>query len=77
MPPIIVFVLCGFEHSVANMYFLPAGMLASHTYGIGAAGLTMNSFLIGNLLPVTLGNIIGGSFVVGCGYWFAFLRKSR
>lgn len=77
MPPVILFVLCGFEHSVANMYFIPAGLLASGTYGIAADGLSVGSFLLGNLLPVTIGNIIGGCIIVGCGYWFCYLRKGK
>ncbi len=52
--PVMLFVLCGFEHSVANMYYIPAGMLA------GAAE-TAGDFLLGNLLPVTLGNLLGGA----------------
>ncbi|MEE3467583.1 MAG: formate/nitrite transporter family protein [Eubacterium sp.] len=60
--PVMLFVLCGFEHSVANMYFIPTGLL------LGAEG-DIGAFLINNLLPVTIGNIIGGSIVVGGGVW--------
>ncbi|MBO4925577.1 MAG: formate/nitrite transporter family protein [Clostridia bacterium] len=52
--PVMLFVLCGFEHSVANMYYIPAGMLAG-------AEETAGDFLLKNLLPVTLGNILGGA----------------
>ena len=55
--PIFLFVLCGFEHSVANMTFIPLGIFAN------VDGVTWSSFLINNLLPVTLGNIVGGCFV--------------
>lgn len=63
--PIMSFVAIGFEHSVANMFFIPAGML----YG---ADVTWGDFLVGNLLPVTLGNIIGGALFVGVVYWFLY-----
>lgn len=75
--PVVVFVLCGYEHSVANMYFIPAGLFASAAYQIPAKALTAGSFLLSNLLPVTIGNMIGGALIVGCGYWFCYLRKSN
>ena len=69
--PVCLFVLCGFEHSVANMYYVPAGLFALAAdpgYGVLAAeagvdltALTWGNFLIGNLIPVTLGNILGGA----------------
>ncbi len=52
--PVMLFVLCGLEHSIANMYYIPAGMLRG-------AEVTMGAYLLRNLLPVTLGNIIGGA----------------
>ncbi len=74
--PIMLFVLCGFEHSIADIYFGVAGILTAAEYGIAAKGLTWGSFLVNNLLPVTLGNIVGGSGIVGAGYWFLFLRHT-
>ena len=71
--PISVFVICGFEHSVANMYFIPAGMFAALKNGIAADGLNVFNMIIKNLLPVTLGNIIGGSAIVGFGYWLVYM----
>lgn len=75
--PIAFFVINGFEHSVANMYYIPAGLFAKALYpSLGAefGALTWGSFLLHNLLPVTLGNIVGG-----CGlavlWWFG--HKSR
>jgi formate transporter len=65
--PISAFVALGFEHSVANMYLIPAGWLA------GADGVTIGGF-IGNLVPVTLGNIVGGSVFVALVYWIIYLR---
>lgn len=79
--PITAFVAMGFEHSVANMYFIPAGLLAKQQPELLQLVGTMNldnlttiSFLFNNLLPVTLGNIIGGSVFVGLFYWFIYLR---
>ncbi len=82
--PITAFVALGFEHSVANMYFIPAGMLAvldpqivllaEQSTTLDLSSLTVSSFLLNNLLPVTLGNIVGGSFFVAVTYWFLYLR---
>lgn len=74
--PIMLFVLCGFEHSVADMYFGTAALLASHEYGIAAEGLTLARFFTNCIIPVTLGNIIGGAGIVGCGYWLGYLRHT-
>lgn len=81
--PIMAFVASGFEHSVANMYLVPIGLfLKGNADVVNAAGLagamdgfTWSRFLIGNLAPVTLGNIIGGAFFVGGVYYFAYLRR--
>ncbi len=81
--PIMAFVASGFEHCVANMYFIPMGIFlkgnADFLSMVGKtaadyANLTWGSFLVGNLLPVTLGNIVGGSFFVAALYWFVYLR---
>jgi len=67
--PITMFVICGFEHCVANMYYIPAGLFAliNPSYaqaaidaGVNTSALTIGGFLLNNLLPVTIGNIIGG-----------------
>ena len=68
--PVMLFVLCGFEHSVANMYFLPAGALVS-LMQTGASDVTVLS-LLSNLLPVTIGNILGGGLVVGGSLYLLF-----
>jgi len=84
--PIAAFVASGFEHSVANMYFVPLGLLIKADSGfLAGAGLsaasfpnlTLLRFLVGNLLPVTLGNIIGGSVMVGLAYWSIYLRPKK
>lgn len=66
--PIMAFVACGLEHSVANMYFVPAGIMLG-------AGVTWRQFLLWNLLPVTIGNILGGLVFVGAVYSFCFRRE--
>ncbi len=79
--PIMAFVASGFEHSVANMYFIPMGlflkgsMLQAGLGGTAAASLTWRAFLVNNLVPVTLGNIVGGAFFVGGIYYLVYLRK--
>ena len=81
--PIMVFVVSGFEHCVANMYYIPAGLMAASNskyvdkacelYGYTAQQisdqLTVGHFFSKNLLPVTLGNIIGGGLIVGIGLY--------
>lgn len=74
--PVMLFVLCGFEHSIADIYFCLAGIFAAGEYAIAAEGLTFGSFLLKNLLPVTLGNIVGGAGIVGAGYWAMYLRHT-
>lgn len=80
--PITAFVAAGFEHSIANMYFIPMGLLIKNfdpsfaaASNIDLSGLTWETFLMNNLLPVTIGNIIGGSIFVAAIYWSVFLRR--
>ena len=84
--PIMMFVLCGFEHSIANMYFIGAGLFArtnaayvqaAADAGIDISSVTWGNYFGKNLLPVTIGNIIGGAICVGCVYWFVYLRKKE
>lgn len=75
--PIMLFVLCGFEHCVANMYYIPAGLFVKAMYGVGNESLNWGSFFLKNLLPVSLGNIVGGAGLVGLPYWFIYLRQSK
>jgi len=80
--PITAFVAAGFEHSIANMYFVPYGLLIKALdpafvagRGLDLANLTWGNFLVNNLLPVTIGNIIGGGLLVAVIYWSVFLRN--
>jgi len=75
--PIMAFVASGFEHSVANMYFIPTGLLLKAKLGLQLAELSWTNFFISNLIPVTLGNIIGGVVFVGLAYWFAYLKGTN
>ena len=78
--PIAAFVACGFEHCVANMYFLPMGAVM-HACGYGAevAGAdALNAAGIAfNLSAATLGNIVGGAVLIALGYWFVYAKKSE
>ena len=73
--PIMVFVLCGFEHSIANMFYIPAGVFEALKTGVTIDDLNFGTFLLNNLLPVTLGNIIGGAGLVATGYYYTYLHK--
>jgi len=86
VPPITAFVACGFEHSIANMFFIPIGILIKAAapeafwLQIGRTpadypSITIGNFAWGNLLPVTIGNIIGGALLVGIVYWFVYMRN--
>jgi len=86
VPPIAAFAAAGFEHCIANIYFIPMGLFikagapGSFWQSIGKTAadypdLTWSNFFVGNLIPVTIGNIIGGSIMVGAVYWFVYLRK--
>ena len=86
--PITAFIAAGFEHSVANMYFMPIAIflveygdpeflsllnVATQNY----ESISWGNFFINNLLPVTIGNIIGGAGLVGLVYWFVFLKNTK
>ncbi len=84
--PIWLFITSGFEHSIANMYYIPAGIMAktnlawveaAHLTGEKLAHLNWNTFIINNLIPVTLGNIVGGSVFVGGIYWFVYMKNNK
>lgn len=85
VPPIAAFVAAGFEHSIANLYFLPYTLAIK--YGAGpefwaAVGQSAAAYpaltaanAIHNIIVSTLGNLIGGSLLVGVVYWFIYLRR--
>ncbi len=82
--PITGFVAAGFEHSIANMYFIPLGLFIKDfdaafatATKLDLSGLTWGTFLVNNLLPVTIGNIIGGAVLVAAVYWSVFLRQAK
>ena len=78
--PIAAFVACGFEHCVANMYFLPMGaVMHACGYGADVAGAdALNAAGIAfNLSAATLGNIVGGAVLIALGYWFVYAKKSE
>lgn len=87
--PIWLFITSGFEHCIANMYYIPAGILAKANpeyfqaaQALGVSIEKLNSlnwtgFMLGNLVPVTLGNIVGGGLFVGLAYWYVYLKKGR
>jgi formate/nitrite transporter FocA (FNT family) len=81
--PVVFFIIGGFEHSVANMYYIPAGILAMNvpeyaalavSSGLDTSALGWGNFFLANLLPVTIGNIIGGAGIAVI-LWFCHARK--
>jgi formate transporter len=85
VPPIAAFVAAGFEHCVANMYFIPMGLFVKEDSAWlqgrenlpDLGNLTWPDFIVGNLVPVTIGNLIGGTLMVAGVYWFVYLRPAR
>ncbi len=66
--PVMTFVAMGFEHSIANMFFIPLAIFEG-------AHITWGTFIVKNLIPATLGNIVGGAFFVGTLYWYAYAKE--
>lgn len=86
--PVSMFVASGFEHSIANMFMIPLAVLirnfapdkfweATHSSANSFSSLTISNFITDNLIPVTIGNIIGGGILVGLTYWIIYLRSSN
>ena len=82
---VCVFILCGFEHCVANMYYIPAGLMAKAVPAyaqlaaereLDLSALTVSNFVVKNLIPVTIGNILGG-VILSWLMWFCYLRKKK
>jgi len=67
--PVMLFVTLGYEHSIANMFFIPAAIYSG-------AGISWGDFVVNNLIPATLGNFVGGAGLVGCVYWYLYLAKT-
>lgn len=66
--PVMLFVTLGYEHSIANMFFIPAAIYSG-------ADILWRDFILHNLIPATLGNLIGGAVLVGCVYWYLYSRE--
>lgn len=66
--PVMLFVTLGYEHSIANMFFIPAAIYSG-------APISWGDFITQNLIPATLGNLIGGAVLVGCVYWYIYLKE--
>ncbi len=87
--PIFLFILLGFEHVIANMYYIPMGLLAktneacvqsAEKLGVTSeklAHLNISDAIVNNFIPATIGNIIGGAIAVGAFYWLIFLKKEK
>lgn len=86
--PITAFVAAGFEHSIANMYFIPKALFIKSSANMAFwqsinsspdmyEHLTWSNFIVKNMIPVTIGNIIGGAVMVGLVYWFVYLKGNR
>ena len=81
--PVAFFVICGFNHSIADMYYCTVGLFCKGQYaaqaaeaGVNVAGLTWGNYFLGNMLPVTLGNLVGG-VAVGLIYWYCYLKGKK
>lgn len=65
--PVMLFVTLGYEHSIANMFFIPASIYSG-------ANISWTEFIVNNLIPATLGNFLGGMLMVGSTYWYLYLK---
>jgi len=71
--PILLYIGCGYEHCVSNMFLIPAGLFSSYEYHLTRDKLNWGRLFYKSLIPVTLGNICGGVILVGFGYWYIYL----
>ncbi len=74
--PVFAFVVCGFEHSIANMFYITSGLITSAVYKIPVSGLNFGNGLAYNLIPSTLGNIIGGA-LIALAYWAVYFKRNK
>lgn len=74
--PILIFVVGGFEHSIANMYYLLVAIFSKAVYGVSDTAVTLADAVTKNLFPVTLGNLIGGA-AIGLVYWYLYLKNKK
>lgn len=75
--PVMFFVTCGFNHSIADMTYCTMGLFGKMFYdGSAFQSLTWGNYFLGNMIPVTLGNIVGGC-AVGCAMWYCYVRKGK
>jgi formate/nitrite transporter FocA (FNT family) len=78
----MAFVASGFEHVIANMFFIPLGLFLKGEPTIAgqitnADSLTWGSMIVNNFIPVTIGNLVGGAFFVGFLYWWVYLKNDK
>ena len=71
--PTFLFAACGMEHCVANMYYITAGIFASYEYDLDMMSISWGRLFYKNLIPVIIGNILGGGALVGVFYWYVYL----
>ena len=78
-PPIFVFAAVGFEHCIANFYLIPAGLIVKEEYDVLAetSGVNWGRFVYKSIIPVTLGNLVGGIIIDGLGFWFLYFYLRR
>ena len=78
-PPIFVFAAVGFEHCIANFYLIPSGLIVKEEYNIkeNTSGVNWGTFVYKSMIPVTLGNLVGGVIFDGLGFWFLYFYLRR
>ena len=77
MFPVMAFVAAGFEHSIANMYLMPQAMLLQASGVLADSAPITLAGMLGNWVPVILGNLTGGAVLVGLVYWTIYLRQPK
>ena len=75
--PFALFSACGYEHVVSNMFLIPGALFAASEYDLIRDNLSWGRYFYKNLIPVLLGNLIGGAILVGIGYWYIYLTPDN